>query len=381
MAKRDYYEVLGLGRDAGEGDIKSAYRNLALKYHPDRNQGDSAAEEKFKEASEAYEVLSDAEKKAAYDRFGHAGIEGNFGSGGFQWSDFSHAGDFQDIFGDIFDSFFGGSGRRRSRGPAGPPQGRDLKIKVALTLEEIAEGVEKKIALTRLQRCGACDGSGAASGASRETCGTCGGQGQVQQVARTLFGQSMTVTDCPTCQGEGQLISDPCHECRGEGRERGQTTLTVRIPAGVQEGNYIPLRGQGEVGPRGGPSGDCLVFIEEEEHDYFTRDGNHVIYQLPLGFGQAALGAEVEVPTLEGKAMLKIPAGTQTGRVFRMNGKGIPDVNGRGVGDQLVQAVLWTPQDLNRRERELFAELAELESERVAAEGEGFFSKLRKAFS
>ena len=191
----------------------------------------------------------------------------------------------------------------------------------------------------------------------------------------------MTVTTCPTCQGEGQLISDPCRECNGEGRVRGQTTLTVRIPAGVQEGHYIPLRAQGEVGPRGGPPGDCLVFIEEEEHEYFTRDGNHVIYQLPLGFGQAALGAEVEVPTLVGKAMLKIPPGTQTSRVFRMSGKGIPDVNGRGVGDQLVQAVLWTPQDLNRRERELFAELAELESERVTAEGEGFFSKLRKAFS
>ena len=380
MAKRDYYEVLGLGREAGEGDIKSAYRQLALKHHPDRNRGDAASEEKFKEASEAYEVLSDANKKATYDRFGHAGVESNFGRGGFQWSDFSHAGDFQDIFGDVFESFFGGGGRRRSRGPSGPPQGRDLKIKVGLTLEEIADGVEKKIALTRLQRCSSCEGSGAASGAARETCGTCGGQGQVQQVARTLFGQSMTVTACPTCEGEGQLIADPCRECGGEGRERGQTTLTVRIPAGVQEGNYIPLRGQGEVGPRGGPPGDCLVFIEEEEHEYFTRDGNHVIYQLPLGFGQAALGAEIEVPTLAGKAVLKIPVGTQTGRVFRMSGKGIPDVNGRGIGDQLVQAVLWTPQDLNRREHELFAELVQLEEQRVAAEGESFFAKVRKAF-
>ena len=379
MAKRDYYEVLGLRREAGEGDIKSAYRKLALKHHPDRNQGDAAAEEKFKEASEAYEVLSDAEKKASYDRFGHAGIEGSFGQGGFQWSDFSHAGDIEDIFGDLFGSFFGGS-RRRSRGPSGPPQGRDLKIKVSLTLEEIAAGVEKKIALTRLQRCSICEGSGAASGAARETCGTCGGQGQVQQVARTLFGQSMTVTACPTCEGEGQLIADPCRECGGEGRERGKTTLTVRIPAGVQEGNYIPLRGQGEVGRRGGPPGDCLVFIEEQEHKYFTRDGNHVIYQLPLGFGQAALGAEIEVPILAGKAVLKIPAGTQTGRVFRMSGKGIPDVNGRGIGDQLVQAVLWTPQDLDRRERELFAELAQIEAERVAAEGESFFAKMRKAF-
>jgi len=349
-----------------------------LKYHPDRNPGDAAAEETFKEASEAYEVLSDQEKRSAYDRFGHESMEGNFGGGGFQWSDFSHAGDFQDIFEGFFGG--GGGGRRRSRGPSGPPKGRDLKIKVSLTLEEIAEGVEKKIALTRFQRCGTCEGTGAASGSARETCGTCGGQGQVQQMARTLFGQSMTVTACPTCDGEGQIVANPCTECDGDGRERGQTTLSVRIPAGVQEGNYIPLRGQGEVGPRGGPPGDALVFIEEQEHEYFTRDGNHVIYQLPLGFGQAALGAEIKVPILAGSAALKIPSGTQSGRVFRMSGKGIPDVNGRGGGDQLVQVILWTPEDLSRRERELFTELAQLEEERVAAGGEGFFAKVRKAF-
>ena len=378
MAKRDYYEVLGVERDASEKAIKGAYRKKALKYHPDRNPGDAAAEEQFKEASEAYEVLSDPDKKAAYDRYGHAGIEGNFGSGGFQWTDFTHAGDFQDIFGDIFESFFGGG--RRPRGGSVKPKGRDLKIKMALTLEEIATGVEKNIALTRLQRCKSCDGTGAASGAGRKACGTCGGQGQVQQMARTLFGPSMTIVTCPTCEGEGHIVSNPCPECRGEGRERGQTTLPVRIPAGVQEGNYIPLRGQGEVGPRGGPAGDCLVFIEEKEHDYFIRDGNHVIYRLPLGFGQAALGAEVEVPTLSGKALLKIPAGTQSGRVFRMGGRGIPDVNGRGVGDQLVEVVLWTPEGLSRRERELFAELAELEQVRVAKEGEGFFAKVCNAF-
>ena len=378
MAKRDYYEVLNLGRDASDSDIKAAYRKMALKYHPDRNPEDAGAEETFKEASEAYEVLSDPEKRSAYDRFGHEGMEGNFGGGGFQWSDFSHAGDFQDIFEGFFGG--GGGGRRRSRGPSGPPKGRDLKIKVSLTLEEIAEGVEKKIALTRFQRCGTCEGTGAASGSARETCRTCGGQGQVQQVAQTLFGQSMTVTACPTCDGEGQIVGNPCTECDGDGRERGQTTLSVRIPAGVQEGNYIPLRGQGEVGPRGGPPGDALVFIEEQEHEYFTRDGNHVIYQLPLGFGQAALGAEIKVPILAGSAALKIPSGTQSGRVFRMSGKGIPDVNGRGGGDQLVQVILWTPEDLSRRERELFTELAQLEEERVAAGGEGFFAKVRKAF-
>ncbi len=379
MAKRDYYEVLGVGREASEGEVKSAYRKLALKYHPDRNQGNAEAEELFKEASEAYEVLSDGDKRAQYDRYGHAGVEGNFGGGGFQWSDFSHASDFQDIFGDIFDSFFGGGGRRR--GPAGPPRGRDLKIKVSLSLAEIMTGVEKQINLTRFQGCDTCSSTGAAPGASREKCTTCGGVGQVQQVARTLFGQQMTVAACPACGGEGSTVSERCGDCSGEGRVRGQTRLTVRIPAGVQEGNYIPLRGQGEVGPRGGPAGDCLVFIEEKEDAKFTRDGNDIILQLPVSFAQAALGAEVEVPTLQGQAVLKIPAGTQAGRVFRMARKGLPDVNGRGVGDQLVQVLLWTPQDLNREERVLFEELAKLEHERVRSEGDSFFDRIRKAFS
>lgn len=379
MAKRDYYEALGISREAGESDIKGAYRKLALKYHPDRNPDDSGAEEKFKEASEAYEVLSDPEKKSAYDRFGHAGVEGSFG-GGFQWSDFTHANDFEDIFGDLFGAFFGG-GRRTRRGSSGPPQGRDLKISVELTLEEVATGVEKKINLTRLQRCESCGGSGAAPGSAKETCSTCGGVGQVQQVSRSFLGQSVTVTACPTCGGEGSIVSKPCGKCRGEGRVRGKTTLTVRIPPGVRSGNYIPLRGQGEVGPRGGAQGDCLVFIEEKEHEHFTRDGNDVIYQLPISFSQAALGDEVKVPTLTGKAKMKIPEGTQSGRVFRLRGKGIPDVDGRGVGDQLVQILLWTPQGLNDEERRLLEELARLEKDRAAAEGKGFFEKMREAFS
>ena len=381
MAKRDYYEVLGLDRDASEGDIKSSYRKLALKYHPDRNPDDAAAEEKFKEASEAYEVLSDSTKRSNYDRFGHAGVEGSFGRGGFEWSDFSHATDFEDIFGDLFGSFFGGGGRRARRGPSGPPQGRDLKITVKLTLEEVAKGVEKKINLNRQQRCDTCSGSGAAPGSSRESCSTCGGVGQVQQVSRSFFGQSVTVTTCPTCEGEGSSISDPCPDCRGDGRVRGQTTLTVRIPAGVRSGNYIPLRGQGEVGPRGGAAGDCLVFIEEMDHDYFTRDGDDVIYQQPISISQAALGDEVEVPTLTGKAKMKIPAGTQAGRVFRLRGKGIPDVDGRGVGDQLVQVMVWTPQELGGRERELFEELARLDEKRADSEGKSFFEKMREAFT
>jgi len=379
MAKRDYYEVLGVGRDASESEIKGAYRKMALKNHPDRNPDDPQAEERFKEASEAYEVLIDAEKRSAYDRFGHAGVEGSFGSGGFQWSDFTHATDFEDILGDLFGGFFGfGGGRRARRGPSGPPQGRDLKIAVELTLEEIAEGVEKKINLTRLQRCEACDGSGAARGSSKETCSTCGGVGQVQQVSRSFFGQSVTVTICPTCGGEGRIITSPCSDCRGEGRVRGKATLTVRIPPGVRSGNYIPLRGQGEAGPRGGPPGDCLVFIEEKEHEYFTREGNDVIYQLPISFSQAVLGDEVQVPTLTGRAKMKIPVGTQSGRIFRLRGKGIPDVDGRGVGDQLVKVVLWTPQELSGQERQLFEELARLEKDRAASEGKGFFEKMRE---
>jgi molecular chaperone DnaJ len=375
MAKRDYYEVLGVDRDADPSSIKSAYRKLAIKYHPDKNQGDSEAEEMFKEASEAYEVLSDQEKRSVYNQHGHAGL----GGGGFEWSDFSHASDFQDIFGNIFDNFFGGSGRTGRQ--SGPPKGRDLKIKVSLSLEEIAAGAEKQINLTRQQGCATCDSSGAASGSQVEKCGTCGGVGQVQQVARTIFGQQMTVTACPNCGGEGTTVSSPCSDCNGEGRVRARSNINVRIPAGVQEGNYIPLRGEGEIGIRGAPAGDLLVFIEEKEHDHFSREGNDVVLQLPVGFAQATLGCEMEVPTLQGKALLKIPSGTQAGRIFRMSRKGIPDVNGRGVGDQLVQILLWTPHNLSSNERKLFEQLVVMEDERIRSGGESFFDRVRKAFS
>ncbi|NKB70560.1 MAG: molecular chaperone DnaJ [Candidatus Latescibacteria bacterium] len=378
MAKRDYYEVLGLDKGADDQAIKSAYRKLALKYHPDRNPDDESAEELFKEASEAYEILSDADKRAQYDRFGHAAVEQNFGGGGFQWSDFSHAGEFEDIFGDVLNSFFGG-GRRR--GASGPPRGRDLKIPLDLTLEEIAQGVEKKINLSRLQACETCDGTGAASGSQPQSCDTCRGAGQVQQVSRSLFGQSVRVVACPACEGVGQIVSDPCQDCDGDGRRRGKTTLSVKIPAGVSEGNYIQLRGEGEVGPRGGPSGDCLVYIREQEHEHFVRDGNDVLYRLPIGFSKATLGGEVEVPTLSGRTKMKVPAGTQSGRVFRMARRGVPDVNGNGVGDQLVEVALWTPTDLGEEERRLFGELQRLEEERAASEGKSFFDRMREAFS
>ena len=379
MAKRDYYEVLGIGRDGGADDIKGAYRKLALKYHPDRNPDSAEAEEAFKEASEAYEVLSDPDKKANYDRFGHAGVQGSFSGGGFQWSDFTHATDVEDIFGDLFSNFFGG-GRSGRRAQAGPQKGRDLKVVLELTLEEVASGVEKTISLNRLQACATCSGSGAAAGSAKDTCTTCGGVGQVQQVSRSFFGQSVAVTTCPTCHGEGSIIRTPCADCDGEGRRRDRATLKVKIPPGVSSGNYIPLRGEGESGPRGGAAGDCLVFIEEKEHDTFTRDGNDVIFRLPISFAQAALGDEVEVPTISGKALMKIPAGTQAGKTLRLRQKGIPDVNGRGVGDQLVQIVVWTPTQLGERERAVFEELLQSEKERAEAEGKSFFDKMRQAF-
>ena len=378
MAKRDYYEVLGVQREASEADIKSAYRKQALKYHPDRNQGDSEAEAKFKEASEAYEVLSDPEKKSAYDRYGHAGIEGNFGRGGFQWSDFTHASDFEDLFGELFGGIFGST--RRQRGPSGPPKGRDLRVVVELTLEEIATGVEKKIHLNRQGRCGECAGSGAAPGSSPRSCETCGGVGQVKQVSRSFFGQSVTVGACPTCDGEGRVVADPCRECRGEGTVRDRATLTVKIPAGVSTGNYIPLRGEGDAGRRGGPAGDCQVFIEEQPHPDFQREGNDVLYRLPITISQAALGDNAQVPTLVGKVKMRIPEGTQSGHVLRLRGKGIPHVEGRGVGDQLVEITVWTPTHLSARERRLLEELDRLHRDRAAREGKGFFDRMRDAF-
>ena len=380
MAKEDYYKLLGVEKDASSEEIKSAYRKMALKYHPDRNPDDKVAEERFREMSEAYEVLSDAQKKSAYDQFGHAGVENSFGQGGFQWGDFSQAGDFEDIFGDLFGSFFGG-GRRRQRGPSGPPKGRDLKLKVSLSLEEVTTGVKKQINLNRLQHCETCKGSGAAAGSQKTTCSTCGGVGQVQQVARTLLGQTVTVTACPTCSGEGSTVRNPCVECDGDGRVRGMTTLTVTIPAGVSEGNYIPLRGQGEAGPRGGPPGDSLVFIEEEEHEYFQRDGNDILYRLPISFSQATLGDELEVPTLVGAVRMKVPIGTQSGRVFRLRHKGIPDVDGRGIGDQLVEVILVTPARLSSRETEIFQELSDLEKNQAKSEGKSFFEKMWEAFT
>ncbi len=383
MSKRDYYDVLGVQRDATEGDIKKAYRKQAMKYHPDRNAGDEEAAASFKEAAEAYEVLGDARKRQVYDQYGHAGLGGPFQGGGFQWSDFTHATDFEDIFSNLDDVFGGGIlgdlfGRRGGR--RGPQRGEDLRIPVRLTLEEIASGARKRIRFARMDRCDTCAGSGARSGAAARTCSVCNGMGQVRQATRSLFGQFVNVTACPQCNGEGKVIGDRCSDCGGEGRAKKTVSLSVNIPAGVTDGNYIPLRGQGSVGPRDGTAGDCMVVIEEAEHEHFERHGNDILYELPISFSQAALGAEVTVPTLNSRAEMKIPEGTQSGQVFRLKGKGIPELNGYGTGDQLVRVMVWTPARLNEEEKTLFRQLAELESIQPPEGGKGLFERMKEAF-
>ena len=373
-----------MARGASNDEIKKSYRKLALKYHPDRNPDDAAAEQAFKEAAEAYEVLGDAKKRQVYDQYGHEGLGGPFRGGGFQWSDFSHANDFDDIFSNLDDIFGGGifgdmfGGGRRRRG--GEQKGQDLQIRLKLTLEEISKGVQKKIRLSRLETCDTCEGSGAKKGTAKRPCQTCGGAGQVRQATRSLFGQFVNVTACPQCQGEGQIVDSPCADCSGDGRKKTTSQLSVTIPAGVAEGNYIPLRGQGNTGRRGGPPGDCLVVIQEEEHSYFERHGIDIVYDLPISFSQAAIGAEVEVPTLAGKAMMKIPVGTQSGQVLRLRGKGLPEVNGYRTGDQLVRLVVWTPTKLTKKQAELLQELAELENGQVPEGGKGFIDKVKEAF-
>ncbi len=383
MSKRDYYEVLGLQRDATENDIKKAYRKQAMKYHPDRNAGDEEAAARFKEAAEAYEVLGNERKRQVYDQYGHAGLGGPFQGGGFQWSDFTHATDFEDIFSNLDDVFGGGVlgdlfGRRGGR--RGPHRGEDLRIPLRLTLEEIASGVQKKIRIARMDRCGTCSGSGARSGAAARTCSVCNGMGQVRQATRSMFGQFVNVTTCPQCNGEGKVIGDRCPDCGGEGRAKKTVSLAVNIPAGVTDGNYIPLRGQGSVGPRDGTAGDCMVLIEEAEHDHFERHGNDILYELPISFSQAALGAEVTVPTLNSRAEMKIPAGTQSGQIFRLKGKGIPELNGYRTGDQLVRVMVWTPARLNEEEQRLFRQIAELENIQPPEGGKGLFERMKEAF-
>jgi len=360
---KDYYKILGLDRNATSDEIKKAYRKMALKYHPDRNKGDKNSEAKFKETAEAYEVLGDSQKKSTYDRFGEDGLKGAFSgrSGGFTWQDFSHATDFEDIFGNIFgDSVFGdifGTRRTGRRGRAAAKRGSDLKLNLKLTLEEIATGVTKTIKIKKYSSCKICSGTGAKPGSSAKACPTCGGTGEIHTQSRSMFGTFVSVQTCPTCGGEGKVIGTPCTKCSGSGRIRENETISIDVPAGVSSGNYIPLKGQGDVGPKGGPKGDIIVFIEELEHELFERHENDILYELPISITQAALGDTVEVPTLQGRARLKIPPGTQSGKLFRMRDKGIRHLQRYGAGDQLVRVWVWTPKNLTRAEKKLLEEL------------------------
>ena len=366
-AKRDYYEVLGVSRSAEPDEIKKAYRKIALKSHPDRNPGDKQAEERFKEASEAYQVLCDPERRAQYDRFGHAAFE----QGGFGGFDFSASG-FEEVFGDIFGDFFGGTRRGRSR----TRRGEDLRYDLEVTFEEAIFGAEKTLRVPRLATCHDCDGSGSKDGAPRETCSACRGSGQLRY-QQGLFSIAKT---CGQCQGQGSVLRDPCRACGGSGAVRGQQTLSLRIPPGVDTGSRLKLRGEGESGLNGGPSGDLYVVLHVREHALFTRDGNNVICDAPIGFTQAALGAEIDVPTPHGKMKLKIPAGTQSGNIFRIKGKGVPDVRGYGHGDALVRVMVETPKKLSPRQRELLEEFARLSGEEVHPLSKGFFDKVKEMF-
>lgn len=387
MAKRDYYEVLSVERGASEDEIKKAYRKLALQHHPDRNPGSKEAEEKFKEATEAYEVLKDPEKRRRYDQFGHVGVGAGAGAGAGGFSDFGFGGfDLSDAlrafmrdFGG-FEEFFGAGTPRRSRGErGGATRGRDLQVRLQLTLEEIANGAEKTIKLRRLVKCETCNGSGAEKGSSKRTCPTCRGSGEIRQVSRSLFGQFVSVSTCTTCGGEGVVVERPCAACGGEGRVRGQSTINVKVPAGVATGNYIPIRGAGDVGPKGGPAGDVYVLIEEEEHPVFTRHENNVICEIPISMIQAALGDEIEVPTLDGRAQIKIPAGTQSGKIFRLKNKGIPHLHAHGKGDELVRVVVWTPTSLSSEDKRLLRELEKSENLRPPKADKSFFTRLRES--
>lgn len=381
MAKRDYYEVLGIGRDASPEEIKKAYRKLALKYHPDKNPGDKEAEEKFKEATEAYEVLRDPEKRSNYDRFGHDAMKGG-GAGGFDFGGFDLSDALRAFMRDFgvggggggFESFFGsqrGGGRRRG---AAKQRGRDLQIRLKLTLREVARETVKKIKVTRKVPCTACGGKGAAKGSGRKTCPSCGGSGEIRKTSQSLFGTFVNVAICPTCGGEGSIITEPCDECDGEGTRKGTSGVEVKIPAGVATGNYITLSGQGDAGPRGGPPGDLIILIEEKEDDVFERHGFDVLLDLPVSFTQLALGDKVRIPTLEGKAALKIPAGTHSHKIFRLKGKGIPRLHSHGRGDQLVRLLAWTPQKIDDEGKQILERLQEKTGKDVPGPGRKIYS-------
>jgi molecular chaperone DnaJ len=382
MSKRDYYEILGVPKNVDEDALKKAYRKLAMQYHPDRNPGDKAAEEIFKEAAEAYAVLSDADKRARYDRYGHAGVDQQGpGGGGFQNMEdvFSQFGDMFE--GSPFEAFFGGGGGG-GRGRQQGQKGSDLRIKVALELHEIANGVTKRIKVKKQVTCTTCNGSGAKDSTSTTTCNTCRGSGYVRQVRNTFLGQMQTTSTCPTCNGTGQQITATCSSCRGDGRVQGEETIEIEIPAGVEDGMELSMRGRGNAGPRKGPAGDLRIVIEEKKHPELTREGQNIIYELYLNFVDATLGTNVEIPTIDGRVKIKIPGGTQSGKMLRLKDKGLPSVQAYGRGDQIIHVNIWTPKKVSDEEKRLLEKLRNSENfkPQPGKEERGFFDRMRDYF-
>ncbi|MEN9444772.1 MAG: molecular chaperone DnaJ [Bacteroidota bacterium] len=383
-SKRDYYEILGVERNADETELKKAYRKMAIKYHPDKNPGDASAEENFKEAAEAYEVLSNADKRARYDRYGHDGVRGQAGGGGFSGGGMNMD-DIFSQFGDIFGgggggfSGFGGFGGGRHRRVN---KGANLRVKVKLSLKDVAEGVLKKIKVRKHIVCDSCSGSGAEAGARNQTCHSCHGSGQVTQIQNTFLGQMQTTSTCPTCNGEGTLISQKCTKCYGEGIVQGEEVVEIKIPAGVAEGMQLSVSGKGSAARRGGVNGDLILVIEEEEHPHLVRQENDLIYSLNLSFPDAALGTQAEIPTVDSKVKVRIDPGTQPGKVLRLRGKGIPDVNGYGRGDLLVKVNVFVPTEMNKDEKKILEKLQSSPNfaAREHADDKGFFSKMKDLF-
>ncbi len=372
--KRDYYEVLGVDRNVDDNALKKAYRKLAMKYHPDRNPDNKEAEEKFKEVNEAYEVLSDAEKRRRYDQFGHDGVNGQFGGGSQGFG--GGFGGFEDIFGDIFGDVFGGQRTRRR----GPERGQDIKQRVTISFEDAAFGKKIEIKLNRTEECSECHGSGAKAGTGKKTCPTCNGTGEVRTVQRTPFGNIQSSRTCSTCNGEGKIIETPCPKCHGKGHTRKVKTIEVDIPAGIDDGQMIKLSGQGEIGKKGGPRGDLYIVVSIKEHPLFTRDGFDVYFEMPITFVQATLGDEIEVPTIDGKVKYTIPEGTQSGTTFRLRDKGIPRLRGNSRGDQYIKITVEIPKKLNEKQKDILREFAKECGEEVHEKKKSFGQKLENFF-
>ena len=373
---RDFYEVLGVDKSSSDAEIKKAYRKMAMKYHPDQNRDNAEAEEKFKEANQAYEVLSDTSKRSKYDQFGHAGVDPSYGGGGGGFS-----GGFDDIdLGDIFGSFFGGGFGGGSSRRNGPQKGESQRISMVLTFEEAAFGCTKTININRVESCKTCNGTGAKPGTSSTTCSQCNGAGQVKQAQRTPFGTFQSTATCPRCNGKGKTINTPCSDCSGNGRVTNKANIEVKIPAGIDNGQSIQLRGQGSAGANGGPAGDIIVTVSVNEHQLFERDGSDVICDIPISYVQAVLGDEIIVPTIHGKVKYTVPEGTPTGTVFRLRSKGIPHLNGRGNGDHFVRVNIEVPKKLSHEQKDIIKKFDATLSDTNCEEKKGFFDKLKDAF-